>query len=255
MSKKNRSKDINDGLQKTNKNDKSIKVPQRDKLKQELDIFHRNDLTEKQKQYLDLILDKKTNIIFLKGPAGSSKSFLAIYAGLIALNSKTHSDILYIRAPIEVGKSIGFLPGEFDQKINNYLLPLQDKIDELLPRDQADLLVKEKRISGTVPNYLRGASWNAKYVIVDEAQNLTANELKTIITRAGRYTKLIFLADESQADIKGSIEFMRYFDLFNDEASREMGIYCLSFTKLDIVRSKILAYILDRIEGTYTPPF
>jgi len=251
MSKKKRSEAITDG--KSNK-DKSPKVPQRDKLKQDLNIRHRDDLTEKQKEYLDIILNKKTNIVFLKGSAGTSKTYLAAYAGLLALNNKTQSDILYIRAPIEVGKSLGYLPGDEKDKISNYLLPLQDKLDELLPREEADFLVKDSRVAGTVPNYLRGQSWNARFVIVDEAQNLCPMSMKTIISRAGKYTKIIFLADEAQSDIKGPVEFMRYFDLFNDESSKEFGIHCLSFTRKDIVRSPILSFILDKIEGVYTHP-
>jgi phosphate starvation-inducible PhoH-like protein len=235
------------------KKDRSQKIPQRDKLKQELSIYHREDITEKQKKFLDVILDKKTNVVFLKGPAGSSKTFLAVYAALIALSNKQQSDILYIRAPIEVGKSIGHLPGTEAEKTNAYLAPLYDKIEELLPKNEAEMLLKENRIAGTVPNFLRGQNWNARFVIVDEAQNLGPVEMKVIISRLGKYGKLIFLADESQADIRGPVEFIRYFDLFNNQESMNYGIYALSFTRKDIVRSPILGYILDRIEGVYDP--
>lgn len=235
------------------KKDKSQKIPQRDKLKQELSIYHREDITEKQKEFLDIILDKKTNVVFLKGPAGSSKTFLAVYAGLIALSNKQQSDILFIRAPIEVGKSIGHLPGTEAEKTNAYLAPLYDKIEELLPKNEAEMLLKDNRIAGTVPNYLRGQNWNARFVIVDEAQNLGPVEMKVIISRLGKYAKLIFLADESQADIRGPVEFLRYFDLFNNQESMQYGIHALSFTRKDIVRSPILGFILDRIEGVYDP--
>lgn len=248
-----KSKENNEEFKK-NRKDLSPKVPQRDKLHQELTIFHREDLTEKQKKYLEIIQNKKTNIVFIKGAAGTSKTYLTVYAALLALNSKAQSDILYVRAPIEVGKSIGYLPGEFSDKVENYLIPMQDKLLELLPKPEVDLLIKENRISGTVPNYLRGQNWNARFVIVDEAQNLCAASMKVIISRLGKYGKLVFLADENQADVKGPMEFMRYFDLFNDETSKEKGIHCLSFGREDIVRSPILAYILDKVEGIYNPP-
>ena len=106
---------------------------------------------------------------------------------------------------------------------------------------------------GTIPNYLRGASWNAKFVIADESQNLCKISILTVISRLGKHSKLIFLMDESQADLKGNIEAIRYFDLFNNEESRKRGIHCLSFGREDIVRSEILGYVLDRIEGTYNP--
>ena len=234
--------------------DKSPHVPQDKKLDWKLNIRVRHELTDKQKKYLEVMTNKKTNIVFLKGPAGTSKSYLAVLAGLQALDSKTQSDVLYIRAPIEVGKGLGFTPGEIKDKVAPYLAPLYDKVEEFVSRAEADKLVKEERIMGTVPNYLRGASWNAKFVIVDESQNLDPVSLLTIITRLGKYSKIIFLADEKQSDIRGKIEFIRYFDLFNSEESQSLGIHCLSLGKEDIVRHPILGYILDKIEGTYTPP-
>lgn len=253
MSKKKRLNEEISNQTETIKKDKSQKIPQRDKLKQELSIYHREDLTEKQREFLDIILNKKTNIVFIKGPAGTSKTFLAVYAALIALSNKQQSDILYVRAPIEVGKSLGHLPGTEAEKVNAYLAPLYDKVEELLPTNEAEMLLKDNRIAGTVPNYLRGQNWNARFVIVDESQNLGPVEMKVIISRLGKYGKLIFLADESQADIKGPVEFLRYFDLFNSEESKEFGIHALSFGRKDIVRSPILGYILDKIEGVYNP--
>lgn len=243
----------NKDSKKTKGKDQSEYIFQGKKLEIQLDIKVHHELSDKQKTFLETILDKKTNIVFLRGPAGTSKSYLAVLAALTALNAKTQSDILYIRSPVEVGKTIGHLPGEFADKIGPYLAPLYDKLDELISKGEADMLVKTQKIAGTIPNFLRGQSWNCKYIIVDEAQNLSPIELKTIITRFGKRSKLIFLADEAQSDIKGKVEFMRYFDMFNNPSSKEYGIHCLSFAREDIVRSPILGYILDRIEGTYTP--
>lgn len=238
-----------------NKKDRSQYVFQYEKLKWEIDIRQKYKLTSKQEGFLKIITDKKTNIVFLKGPAGSSKSYLAVLAGLMILNKKTCSDILYIRSPIEVGKSIGYLKGDENEKVGVYLAPLYDKVDELTCKTQADALTKEARIVGTVPNFLRGQSWTARFVIVDEAQNMSPAEMKLIISRIGKHSKIIFLADEKQSDIRGNVEFMRYFDLFNGQESRDnFGIHCLSFDNSDIVRSPILSYLLDKIEGTYTPP-
>ncbi len=232
--------------------DKSEYVFQEGKIDFQLNIKVRHELSDKQQKFLDIMMDKKTNIVFLKGAAGTSKSYLAVLAGLKALNNKTAADLTYIRSPIEVGKSIGYLSGDFLSKISPYLQPLMDKLDELIPKNEVDMLVKAEKVVGTIPNFLRGQSWNAKYVIVDEAQSLEPCAMKAIITRLGRHSKIIFLADESQADIKGRIEFVRYFDMFNNEESKNHGIHCLAFGREDIVRSPILGYILDRIEGTYT---
>jgi len=234
--------------------DKSQYVFQEKKLDWDLNIRVRHELTKKQQKFLDIILDKKTNIVFLKGDAGTSKSYLTVLAGLKALNAKTQSSIIYIRSPLEVGRTIGHLPGEFSDKVNAYLTPLYDKLDELIPKSEVDMLIKSEQITGTIPNFLRGQNWNAKFIIVDESQNMSIPEMKVVISRYGKHSKLIFLADESQSDAKGNIEFMRYFDLFNNDTSKEYGIQCLSFGREDIVRSPILGYILDKIEGKYTPP-
>jgi predicted ribonuclease YlaK len=234
--------------------DKSPYVFQDKKMDWELNIRNRHELKERQKEFFEIMTDKKTNVVFLKGRAGTSKTYLSVYAGLTLLNKKAVSDILYIRSPVEVGKSIGFIPGDFQSKIDPYLAPLRDKVEEFVSREEADRLTKEGRLVGTVPNFLRGASWNAKFVIVDEAQNMGAVEMITLISRIGHHSKIIFLFDETQSDIRGRVEVLRYFDLFNNPESESMGIYCKSFLKEDIVRNKILGYIMDVIEGTYTPP-
>ncbi len=100
-------------------------------------------------------------------------------------------------------------------------------------------------------NFLRGASINAKFMIADEAQNFDVKELTTILTRLGKFSKLIVAGDPSQTDlsVNGKSGFLKMFDLFNDEESRKNGIHCFSFTKDDIVRSGILRFIVERLEA------
>lgn len=235
--------------------DMSPRVFQNEKLNFNLEIYERSDFTEKQKTLIDLIEDKNTRVVFIQGPAGTSKSFTSIYAGLKLMNKKTISDIVYVRSIAEsASKSLGSLPGEANDKMEPFLMPLRDKLEELLPKNQIDALVKEERIQGIPVNYLRGASINAKFVVVDESQNLTFKELTTVITRIGKFSKFVILGDPLQSDINGHSGFMRMFDIFNNQASMEQGIHCFSFTKEDIVRSGILKYIVEVIEGTYTPP-
>lgn len=236
------------------KKDTSPHVHQNKKLDYELNIRVRHELTEKQQKYLDIMLDKKTNVVLLAGSAGVSKTYLSVLAGLMCLNKKTHSDILFLRAPIEVGKSLGYLAGDQKTKESVYMGPLYDKLDEFLSRPEADMLVKNEIVVGTVPNFIRGSSWNGKFVIVDESQNIDAVTLRTIISRVGLHSKIVFCGDFSQSDVRGPIEFARYFDLFNNDEAKELGIHCLAFDRKDIVRSKILGYLLDKIEGCYTPP-
>jgi phosphate starvation-inducible PhoH-like protein len=229
--------------------DKSSQIYQRDKIRFDLNIRQRHELTENQKKLLEIMLDKKTKVVFIKGPAGTSKTFVAVYAGLLLLQRHTISDILYIRSVAEsASKSLGTLPGEMDDKLSPFLMPLYDKLDELLPRAEVDKLTKEKRIEALPIGYLRGASWNARFIIADEAQNLDRKELTTLVTRLGEFSKLIVVGDESQSDINGKSGFMPFFDTFNDDTSRGHGIHSFSFTKDDIVRSGILRYIVERLE-------
>lgn len=256
MSKKKRaSQDNATADTKAPKADKSTKIYQNSKIDFQLNIKERTDLTPKQLDLLDLIADKKTNIVFINGPAGTSKTFIAVYAALLALNKKSQSDIIYIRSIIEsASKSMGALPGEVDDKLLPFIMPLYDKLEELLTKPEIDRLLKDERIKGMPVNFIRGSSWNAKFIIVDESQNLTPSELKTIITRMGRYSKMIIMGDCAQSDLKEKSGFLPLFDLFNSEESQAYGIHAFSFTKADIVRNEILGYILDKIEGTYTPP-
>lgn len=234
--------------------DKSSHIYQRDKLRFDLNIRQRHELSDNQKRLIDIMLDKKTKVVFVSGPAGVAKTFLAIYAGLLLLQKHSVSDLLYIRSVAEsASKSLGSLPGEMDDKLSPFLMPLYDKLDELLPRAEVDKLLKEKRIEALPINYLRGASFNARFIISDESQNLDRKELTTLVTRLGEFSKLIVLGDASQSDINGRSGFMTFFDTFNDETSRQNGIHCFSFTKDDIVRSGVLRYIVERLETMPKP--
>lgn len=205
---------------------------------------------EKQKKLIELILDKKTKVVFISGPAGTSKTYLAILCGLYLLNMGKVSDLVFVRSIVEsASRSLGSLPGEANDKMAPFLMPLYDKLEELLSKEDADRLVKENRITGTVINYLRGASINAKVVIAEEAQNFDKKELTTFLTRIGEFSKFIVIGDPDQSDINGKSGFMPMFDLFNDDLSKEKGIHCFSFTKDDIVRSGILGYIVERIQN------
>lgn len=229
--------------------DLSPKVPQRDKIDFQLSIREREDLTEKQKELIDLILDKKTKLVFVDGPSGTSKTFLGIYCALKLLNAHTHSDVLYVRSIIEsASKSLGTLPGSVEERLNPFLMPLQDKLQELLGSQEITRLLKDERVIGFPINYMRGAHFNARCIVGDEMQNTTQAEIITLITRMGQFSKMILLGDQLQNDLNGKSGWMKMFDLFNDQESRDNGIYCFSFTKDDIVRSGLVRYITEKLE-------
>jgi len=207
-------------------------------------------LSEKQKQLVRLAIDDNNKIVFISGPAGSTKTYVAVYSALKQLKANDELDLLYVRTAIESAeKGLGALPGNIDEKFNPYMAPLDDKLRELLPATTGVVgdLIKRKRVQAMPINYLRGANWTNKVVVADEAQNFTFKELTTLITRLGENSQLFICGDYMQSDINGKSGFRDMFDLFNDQESQEQGIQCFSFGLSDIKRSKILSYIIKKL--------
>ena len=214
-----------------------------------MSIFER-ELTEKQKEFLNIALNKDTKMIFVSGPAGSSKTYISIYVALKLMNLKKVSDILYLRSAVESADSkIGFLPGEADEKMAPYIQPLLDKLSELLPKRDIELLQKEDRLDSIPIGFLRGLNWNAKVIVADEAQNMTVKELTTLITRIGEFSKVFILGDPDQSDINGKSGFTKIMSAFDDDESKENGIYTFKFTEEDIVRSNLVKYIVKKLKN------
>lgn len=230
------------------KPDNSPIIPQRSKLKSVLKIYQR-ELTDRQKQFLALASDKTVKVIFVSGPAGTSKTFLAVYHALTMINEKRISDLVYIRSAVECSDAkLGFLPGEANEKMTPYIQPLLDKMTELLPKGDIDVLLKEERVTGVPVGFLRGLNWNAKAIIADEAQNMTFKELFTLITRTGEFSKVFILGDPEQSDINGKSGFIKMIGHFDDEESRANGIHVFRFTEDDIVRSGLVQFIIKKIK-------
>lgn len=229
--------------------DKSPIIPQRSKLKNLLNISTRPDLTPKQKEFISLALNKQTKLIFVDGPAGTSKTWIAVYCSLLLLNERRVSDLIYVRSAVECAeKSIGFLPGVISEKLGPYVQPLMDKLEEFLSKHEIESLKKEERISGLPIGFLRGLNWNAVSVILDEAQNTTTKELITFITRIGNFSKVFVIGDHSQSDLNGKSGFFKTLSLFDDEESKSYGIYVFKFTEDDIVRSELVKFISRKIK-------
>jgi len=230
------------------KQDTSPIIPQRSKLGSTLDIYHR-DLTLKQQAFMELALDKQSKLIFVSGPAGTAKTYLAVQAALEMVSSKRLSDLIYIRSVVESADAkLGFLPGEVGDKMAPYLAPLMEKLEELLPKNQVSLLKKEERISGFPVGHLRGRNWNTKAIIGDECQNMTEKELITLITRIGEFAKVFIIGDPEQSDINGKSGFIKMLSRFDDEECRENGIHVFRFDDDDIVRSALVRFISKRLK-------
>jgi phosphate starvation-inducible protein PhoH len=153
---------------KTNKPDTSPKVYQRDKIDFDL---HVRELpwTEKQQALIELGASRESRVIFLSGPAGSSKTTVAMRIGLELMQQKKVSDIVFVRAAVESADSkLGFLPGDINGKYEPYMGPFEDKLEELLPAGDVKRLKGEERLVYKPINFVRGASWTAKFIIIDE---------------------------------------------------------------------------------------
>jgi phosphate starvation-inducible PhoH-like protein len=229
--------------------DNSPYVFQRDKMKFELKI-KALPWTEKQKQVIDLILNKKTKVLFLKGPAGTSKTILSMFGGLTLLNAKRVSDIILVRSAVESSDSkLGFLPGDVAEKFNVYLTPFHDKFSELLDKNQIDRLQADNRITICPINFARGLHFSAKFICADEVQNFSKKEIQTLMTRIGEFSKLLLCGDPEQSDLpNGKSGFNKVYEHFNNTESQESGIYCFELTEEDVVRSELCRFIIHKFK-------
>lgn len=228
--------------------DNSPYVFQRDKINFSLNI---KDLpwTENQKNIINTFLDKKTKVLFLKGPAGTSKTTLAMYCGLTLLNNKRVSDLVLVRSAVESSDSkLGFLP-DIMEKFNVYLTPFHDKFSELLNKPQIDRLQKDNRITICPINFARGLHFSAKFICADEIQNFSKREIHTIMSRIGEFSKVFLCGDPEQSDLpSGKSGFSKVYELFNTDEAKEHGIYCMELTEEDIVRSELCRYITHKFK-------
>lgn len=164
-------------------------------------------LNERQRVALELLLDDEVRLVTLVGKAGTGKTLLAIAAGLRrTCEDKLYARMLVTRPVVPVGKDIGYLPGEKAAKMSNWMQPLFDNLEFILGEykrpnvKSVDQLVKDKVLEIEALSFIRGRSLPSQYMIVDEAQNLTPHEIKTIVSRAGEGTKVVLTGDPYQID-------------------------------------------------------
>ncbi|MEM7457969.1 MAG: PhoH family protein [Pseudomonadota bacterium] len=160
--------------------------------------------TNAQAKYLDLLTGTKNDLIFGVGPAGTGKTFLAVAAGAAALKNKAASKLIITRPAVEAGENLGFLPGDLEEKVEPYLRPIWDALDETLGADQAGRL-REKRVIEVAPlAFMRGRTLKSAFVIMDEAQNATVAQMKMVLTRLGRDSRMVVTGDPGQVDLPKS---------------------------------------------------
>lgn len=200
--------------------------------------------TPGQKKYIQIA--QKNDICFAIGPAGTGKTYLAVALAVSALKKGLVKKIILARPAVEAGESLGFLPGDFQEKIDPYLRPLYDALDEMLPTEKLRGYI-EKGIVEIVPlAYMRGRTLNNAFVILDEAQNATDLQMKMFLTRLGANSKAIITGDITQIDLPSKTKsgLIQAKEILQGIT----GVGFVYFDKEDVVRHKLVKDIIDAYE-------
>ncbi len=199
--------------------------------------------TSGQKRYVDAIAD---NIVtFGVGPAGTGKSWLAVAMAVQALQAKAVERIILTRPAVEAGERLGFLPGDLMAKVDPYLRPLYDALHDMVDAEAAQRLLERGSVEVAPLAFMRGRTLNASFIILDEAQNTTPEQMKMFLTRIGFGSKAVITGDTTQVDVPGGRSGLADMERILG------GIEGLAFVRLtgrDVVRHRIVADIVDAYE-------
>ncbi len=189
---------------------------------------------------------KENDICFGIGPAGTGKTYLAVATAIASLKKGMVKKIVLARPAVEAGESLGFLPGDFKEKIDPYLRPLYDALQDMLPDEQLKRYM-EKGIIEIVPlAYMRGRTLNNAYIILDEAQNSTGKQMKMFLTRIGPNSKAIITGDVTQIDLPNKVK--SGLIQVNSILKNIDGVGFVEFNKNDVVRHKLVKDIIEAYE-------
>ena len=197
-----------------------------------------------QKQYVDCM--KKNTCTFAVGPAGTGKTYLAIAMAVVALKNKEIERIILTRPAIEAGEKLGFLPGDLTQKVDPYLRPLYDALQDMLGLEAYQRLVERGTVEVAPLAYMRGRTLNDAFIILDEAQNTTSEQMKMFLTRMGMGSRMVITGDVTQIDLpttkrSGLVEAVEVLKDVPD-----IGIVTL--THRDVVRHELVQNIVRAYE-------
>ena len=197
--------------------------------------------TPGQTRYANAILEH--DVVFAIGPAGTGKTYLAVAMAVNALKQKLIRKIVLVRPAVEAGESLGYLPGDMHAKINPYLRPLLDALQEMIGYEQARKLMEHDVIEVVPLAYMRGRTLNDAFIILDEAQNTTSSQMKMFLTRMGANSKIVVSGDTTQTDLPNQIK-----SGLKDATARLGKIEGISVVYLateDIVRHPLVQRIVD----------
>lgn len=194
-----------------------------------------------QKRYVEAI--QKHDVTFGAGPAGTGKTFLAMAMAIMSLKEEKVSRIILTRPAVEAGEALGFLPGDLQEKLDPYLRPLHDALQDLLPMEEVQKHMERGTVEIAPLAYMRGRTLNNAFIILDEAQNSTAEQMLMFLTRLGFNSKVVITGDPTQIDLPPS----KTSGLIEGPAAlaKVEGIAHCKFEKQDVVRHPLVARIVQ----------
>ena len=201
-----------------------------------------------QKKYLDAVKDH--DIVFAIGPAGTGKTYQAVAMAVSVLKSKAVDRIIITRPAVEAGERLGFLPGDLKEKVDPYLTPLYDALNDMIPRDKLKIYLDQRTIEIAPLAYMRGRTLHNSFIILDEAQNATPMQMKMFLTRLGVTSKAIITGDITQIDLPIH-EKSGLIDAANI-LKKVDGISFIYFDETDVVRHKLVKNIIKAYAKNYT---
>ena len=196
--------------------------------------------TENQKKFVDLCAEK--DIVFAIGPAGTGKTYTAVAIAVSALKNRQVKKIILTRPAVEAGENLGFLPGDLQEKIDPYLRPLYDALDDMIPAEKLRFFMDNRVIEVAPLAFMRGRTLDNAYIILDEAQNCTTTQLKMFLTRLGPSAKCIVTGDLSQIDLPRSQGSGLYKSV--DLLGNLEGIGTVLLDADDVVRHRLVKQII-----------
>jgi len=200
--------------------------------------------TLNQKRYVDAI-DKHT-IVFAIGPAGTGKTYLAVAKAVQALQAKQITRIILTRPAVEAGERLGFLPGTLSEKIDPYLRPLYDALHDMMEPTSIPRLMTEGTIEVAPLAYMRGRTLNDAFVILDEAQNTSPEQMKMFLTRLGFGSRMVVTGDVTQVDLPGGTK--SGLKVVRNILAEIEDVHFTQLTSRDVVRHRLVGEIVDAYE-------